>query len=146
MPLESFDEETGEWVLLSREEREAMALAYGRHLALALAAVSFNATRAIERVTVSVRPFTEASDMTSPLTCQVTFGRAQFVEKRAYRVAAAGDPTEFLLQCGERILNGVPTEGPFAKLDRAPFLRLAVRGSRAGKRAVAGRLPGARWG
>lgn len=126
MPLESFDEETGEWVLLSREEREAMALAYGRHLALALAAVSFNATRAIERVTVSVRPFTEASDMTSPLTCQVTFGRAQFVEKRAYRVAAAGDPTEFLLQCGERILNGVPTEGPFASLIERPSYGLRL--------------------
>lgn len=126
MPLESFDEEAGEWVLLAREEREAMALAYSRHLALALAAISFNATRVIEQVTVSVRPFTETSDMTSPLTCQVTFGRAQFVEKRAYRAAAAGDPADFLRQCGERILGGIPTEGPFASLIERPSYSLRL--------------------
>lgn len=120
MPCEAYDEGADQWVPLSSEERESMALDYGRHLAIALAAVSFNASRVIQQVMVSVRPFTEASDLASPLTCQVTFSRQRFVEKRAYRAAAAGDAAGFLRDCGECILNGTPTVGPFSLITARP--------------------------
>ncbi|MCI8366195.1 MAG: tetratricopeptide repeat protein [Eggerthellaceae bacterium] len=120
MPQEAFDEEANQWRPLSAEERQKMACTYNRHLAIALAAISFNATTVIQSVMVSVRPFSEVSALTSALLCQVTFDRAHFVEKRAYRVAAAGDPAPFLQQAGECILCGVPTAAPFSCITERP--------------------------
>ncbi|MCI8469780.1 MAG: hypothetical protein HFJ75_09955 [Eggerthellaceae bacterium] len=142
MPPRRYDEAADAWVDCSPAERAAEALSYAAHLGIALAAASFSATAAIDEVMVTARALAddEAADggqAEGPLLCQVTFDRARFTEKRAYRAAALGDPLPFIASFGALLGDGLVAAGPLAEPElaaRDPFALLEGRAACAVRR------------
>lgn len=114
MPQSRWPEGSQGWIEVSASEREMQAMRYAMRLAIMLAAIAFSQSRAIERVSIAVRPVSDgpaASDAVGefplddepPRLFSVAFERDAFCAGGAYRQAGVGDPAPFFSWLGATI-------------------------------------------